>query len=83
MCKTAVSDARLSILLGGVQLRLMFAANSVEDLLLKQHLDSLAAGYYGKFKVRPPHHRSLVHPRHQSPCICMSTPLRRCCFLIA
>ncbi|KAK9905928.1 hypothetical protein WJX75_009119 [Coccomyxa subellipsoidea] len=33
-----------------VKLRLMFAANSVDDLVLKQHLDSLAAGYYGKFK---------------------------------
>ena len=36
-----------------VQLRLMFAANSVNELILKQHLDSLAAGYYGKFKVSP------------------------------
>lgn len=36
-----------------MQLRLMFAANSVNDLILKQHLDSLAAGYYGKFKVSP------------------------------
>ena len=35
----------------GVQLRLMYASNSPGDVLLKQHLDALAAGYYGKFKV--------------------------------
>jgi hypothetical protein len=40
----------------------MFAANSVDDLVLKQHLDSLAAGYYGKFKVNPTSSLSLSLP---------------------
>ena len=30
----------------------MYASNSMEDVLLKLHLDAMAAGYYGKFKVR-------------------------------
>lgn len=36
-----------------LQLRLIFACNSPEDLLMKKELDAFAAGYYGKFKVRP------------------------------
>jgi ferredoxin-NADP reductase len=35
-----------------VQLRLIYASDSEEELLMKQHLDALAAGYYGKFKVK-------------------------------
>ena len=34
-----------------LQLRLIFACNSPEDLLMKKELDAFAAGYYGKFKV--------------------------------
>lgn len=34
-----------------MQLRLVYASNSMEDVLLKLHLDAMAAGYYGKFKV--------------------------------
>lgn len=37
--------------LPAVQLRLVYASNSMEDVLLKLHLDAMAAGYYGKFKV--------------------------------
>ena len=35
-----------------LQLRLIFACNSPEDLLMKKELDAFAAGFYGKFKVR-------------------------------
>lgn len=37
---------------GAAQLRLIYACNSPEDILMKKELDALAAGYYGKFKVR-------------------------------
>lgn len=40
-----------------MQLRLVYASNSMEDVLLKLHLDAMAAGYYGKFKV-------LLHAAH-------------------
>ncbi len=40
-------------MLGALQLRLVYASNSMEDVLMKLHLDAMAAGYYGKFKVRP------------------------------
>ena len=35
-----------------VQLRLVYASNGMDDILLKLPLDAMAAGYYGKFKVR-------------------------------
>ena len=35
-----------------LQLRLIYANDSPADVALKQDLDALAAGYYGKFKVR-------------------------------
>ena len=38
-------------MLGALQLRLVYASNSMEDVLMKLHLDAMAAGYYGKFKV--------------------------------
>lgn len=41
-----------SLLCACLQLRLMYAADSDKDLLMKQHLDSLAACYYGKYKVQ-------------------------------
>jgi hypothetical protein len=44
-----------------VQLRLVYASNSMEDVLLKLHLDAMAAGYYGKFKV-------LLHAAHTACC---------------
>ncbi len=39
--------------LSALQLRLVYASNSMEDILMKLHLDAMAAGFYGKFKVRP------------------------------
>ena len=36
---------------GSVQLRLVYASNGMDDILLKLPLDAMAAGYYGKFKV--------------------------------
>ena len=35
-----------------VQLRLVYASNGMDDILLKLPLDAMAAGYYGKFKVK-------------------------------
>ncbi len=34
------------------QLRLIYACNSPQELLMKKELDAFAAGYYGKFKAR-------------------------------
>ena len=34
-----------------MQLRLVYASNGMDDILLKLPLDAMAAGYYGKFKV--------------------------------
>ena len=57
-CKaTAVSIA------GAVQLRLVYASNGMDDILLKLPLDAMAAGYYGKFKVgQDEHHTWAVLP---------------------
>ena len=43
---------------GAVQLRLVYASNGMDDILLKLPLDAMAAGYYGKFKVGHTKHHS-------------------------
>ena len=49
---TVISDAC------AVQLRLVYASNGMDDILLKLPLDAMAAGYYGKFKVGPHVHHA-------------------------
>ncbi len=52
-----------------MQLRLVYASNSMEDVLLKLHLDAMAAGYYGKFKVTGhTAHSSLIFLSYQGWC---------------
>jgi hypothetical protein len=66
------------------QLRLIYANDSPADVLLKQQLDAMAAGYYGKFKARaaacfpaeqccrlrgqPNHHQQGSEILHAGPC---------------
>ena len=69
--------AHLDNLPACVQLRLIFACNSPEDLLMKKELDAFAAGYYGKFKVRLLLQFIQVMHRASFPCIslCLIGPL--------
>ena len=55
----------------------MYASNSMEDILLKLHLDAMAAGYYGKFKVQPM--RSQPGPCNDT---LSSLKLCRCTFVV-
>lgn len=57
------------MMLSALQLRLVYASNSMEDVLMKLHLDAMAAGYYGKFKVgRPICFRPCAQGNHTNGC---------------